>query len=70
MLSYRQLADYAETLEDKVQERTLELADANLQLESANQKISTLNEKLTEENIRLSAELGGSPQDSTDGSTQ
>ncbi|MGL4376458.1 MAG: SpoIIE family protein phosphatase, partial [Microcoleaceae cyanobacterium] len=38
------------TLEDKVQERTAQLAEAN-------QEISTLNEKLQEENLRLSAEL-------------
>ncbi len=50
MLSYQKLEDYAHTLEDKVKERTAELADAN-------QQISALNEKLTEENLRLSAEL-------------
>ncbi|HBK63233.1 MAG TPA: serine/threonine protein kinase, partial [Cyanobacteria bacterium UBA11166] len=39
-----------QTLEDKVTERTIELA-------TANQEISALNEKLKAENIRLSAEL-------------
>jgi predicted ATPase/serine phosphatase RsbU (regulator of sigma subunit)/tRNA A-37 threonylcarbamoyl transferase component Bud32 len=39
-----------ETLEDKVQQRTAQLAQAN-------QKISALNDKLKAENIRLSAEL-------------
>ncbi|MEG5016492.1 MULTISPECIES: AAA family ATPase [unclassified Microcoleus] len=38
------------TLEDKVQERTAQLAEAN-------QEISTLNQKLKAENIRMSAEL-------------
>ena len=50
-LSYKQLAEYAQTLEDKVRERTAEL-------ESANEEISQLNEKLTDENQRMSAELG------------
>ena len=49
-LSYRQLEEYAQTLEDKVQERTAELADAN-------DKISKLNEELTDENRRMGAEL-------------
>lgn len=39
-----------QTLEDKVKERTAQLA-------AANQEISTLNEKLKAENLRLSAEL-------------
>ncbi|HEY9297276.1 MAG TPA: GAF domain-containing SpoIIE family protein phosphatase, partial [Phormidium sp.] len=39
-----------QTLEDKVKERTAQLAEAN-------QEISTLNEKLKAENLRLSAEL-------------
>ncbi|NER98337.1 MAG: AAA family ATPase [Symploca sp. SIO1B1] len=39
-----------QTLEDKVKERTAQLARAN-------QEISALNEKLQEENLRLSAEL-------------
>ncbi|MEG3923423.1 MULTISPECIES: AAA family ATPase [unclassified Microcoleus] len=38
------------TLEDKVQERTAQLAEAN-------QEISTLNQKLKAENVRMSAEL-------------
>jgi len=50
-LSYKQLGEYAQTLEDKVRERTAEL-------ESANEEISKLNEKLTDENQRMSAELG------------
>lgn len=50
-LSYKQLEEYAQTLEDKVRDRTAEL-------ESANAEISKLNEKLTDENQRMSAELG------------
>lgn len=50
MLSYRKLADYAQTLEDKVQERTAQLAQAN-------EEIIALNEKLKQENLRLGAEL-------------
>ncbi|MFZ9738396.1 MAG: slr1658 superfamily regulator [Prochlorotrichaceae cyanobacterium] len=50
-LSYKQLEEYAQTLEDKVRERTAEL-------ESANEEISLLNDKLTDENQRMSAELG------------
>ena len=50
MLSYSQLEDYAHTLEDKVKERTAELAQAN-------EEISALNEKLKQENLRMSAEL-------------
>ncbi|GET40663.1 CHASE2 domain-containing protein [Microseira wollei] len=57
MLSYRQLEDYAHTLEDKVQQRTAELATANDQLANANQEITKLNEKLKADNIRMSAEL-------------
>ena len=38
------------TLEDKVQERTAQLAEAN-------QEISTLNQKLKADNVRMSAEL-------------
>jgi CHASE2 domain-containing sensor protein/serine phosphatase RsbU (regulator of sigma subunit) len=50
MLSYQQLEDYAHTLEDKVTQRTAELAQAN-------EEISNLNEKLKQENIRMGAEL-------------
>ena len=50
MLSYRKLADYAQTLEDKVYERTAELAQAN-------EEIIALNEKLKQENLRMGAEL-------------
>lgn len=50
MLSYRKLEDYARTLEDKVQERTAQLAQAN-------EEISILNEKLQQDNLRMSAEL-------------
>ncbi len=39
-----------QTLEDKVKERTLQLAEAN-------QEIMVLNDKLKEENVRMSAEL-------------
>ena len=39
-----------QTLEDKVKERTLQLAEAN-------EEIMVLNEKLKEENVRMSAEL-------------
>ena len=57
MLSYRQLEDYAHTLEEKVEQRTAELASTNDELANANQKINKLNKKLNAENIRLSAEL-------------
>ena len=50
MLSYSKLEDYAHSLEDKVTERTAELA-------SANEEISTLNAKLKRENLRMGAEL-------------
>ena len=50
MLSHRKLADYAHTLEDKVKERTAELAQAN-------EAIIALNEKLKQENLRMGAEL-------------
>ena len=49
-LSYQQLEEYAQTLEDKVNERTAELA-------SANDEISKLNDELTDENRRMGAEL-------------
>lgn len=45
-----QLKESFETLEDKVEERTAELA-------SANEQITALNEKLKAENLRMSAEL-------------
>ncbi|MDY6781037.1 MAG: CHASE2 domain-containing protein [Cyanobacteriota bacterium] len=50
MQSYRQLEDYAQTLEQKVEERTAQLADANAE-------ITLLNQRLQAENLRLSAEL-------------
>ncbi|AFZ09361.1 protein serine/threonine phosphatase with extracellular sensor [Oscillatoria nigro-viridis PCC 7112] len=46
----RQIQESFETLEDKVKERTSELANAN-------QEIITLNEKLKVDNLRLGAEL-------------
>ncbi|NET56110.1 MAG: CHASE2 domain-containing protein [Symploca sp. SIO2E6] len=49
-LSYYQLEEYAQTLEQKVEERTSELAQANAE-------ITTLNEKLKAENLRMRAEL-------------
>lgn len=49
-LSYRKLEEYAQTLEQKVEERTVQLAQAN-------QEITALNDKLKAENIRLVAEL-------------
>ncbi|WP_346341713.1 SpoIIE family protein phosphatase [[Phormidium] sp. ETS-05] len=45
------------TLEDKVQERTAQLAESNAQLAAANMEISVLNERLKAENIRMAAEL-------------
>ncbi|ELS01566.1 putative transmembrane sensor domain protein [Xenococcus sp. PCC 7305] len=50
MLSRRKLKDYAHSLEDKVQARTVELANAN-------EEIRSLNAKLTQENLRMGAEL-------------
>ena len=47
---YTQLEDYNLTLEQKVEERTIKLADAN-------QEITILNERLKAENVRMSAEL-------------
>jgi predicted ATPase/serine phosphatase RsbU (regulator of sigma subunit)/tRNA A-37 threonylcarbamoyl transferase component Bud32 len=47
---YTQLEEYNLTLEQKVEERTLELANAN-------QEIRVLNERLKAENMRMSAEL-------------
>ncbi|MEC4803308.1 MAG: SpoIIE family protein phosphatase [Jaaginema sp. PMC 1079.18] len=46
----QRLQNAVDTLEDKVQERTAEL-------ENANQKINTLNQKLKSENLRMGAEL-------------
>ncbi|MEQ9238771.1 CHASE2 domain-containing protein [Coleofasciculus sp. E2-BRE-01] len=50
MISYQKLEDYARNLEDKVEERTAELAHAN-------QEIGQLNEQLKAENLRMGAEL-------------
>ncbi|RKZ90551.1 MAG: serine/threonine-protein kinase PknK, partial [Candidatus Parabeggiatoa sp. nov. 1] len=44
------------TLEQKVEERTAQLAQANTQLADANQQIMGLNEQLKSENLRMSAE--------------
>ncbi|MBP0006571.1 MAG: CHASE2 domain-containing protein [Cyanobacteria bacterium SBC] len=49
-LSYKQLEEYAQTLEQKVEERTAQLAQANAE-------ITALNEQLKAENIRMRAEL-------------
>lgn len=49
-LLYSDLQDYSRTLEQRVAERTADLA-------AANAEISALNEKLHEENLRLGAEL-------------
>ena len=46
----QQLQESLETLEDRVEERTAELAQAN-------EQITALNEKLKEENLRMGAEL-------------
>jgi predicted ATPase/serine phosphatase RsbU (regulator of sigma subunit) len=45
------------TLEQKVEERTTQLAEANQEIIKANQEITLLNERLKEENLRMSAEL-------------
>jgi len=50
------------TLEQKVEERTAQLAQANTQLADANQQIMGLNEQLKSENLRMSAELDVSRQ--------
>lgn len=47
---YTQLEEYNRNLEQKVEERTIELADAN-------QKITVLNQQLKADNRRMSAEL-------------
>lgn len=47
---YTQLEESNRTLEQKVEERTIELADAN-------QEITILNQRLKAENVRMSAEL-------------
>ncbi|NER22301.1 MAG: CHASE2 domain-containing protein [Symploca sp. SIO1C2] len=49
-LSYNKLEEYAQTLEQKVEARTAQLAQAN-------EEITALNEKLKAENLRMSAEL-------------
>jgi len=49
-LSYHKLEEYAQTLEQKVEARTAQLAQAN-------EEITVLNEKLKAENLRMSAEL-------------
>jgi predicted ATPase/serine phosphatase RsbU (regulator of sigma subunit)/tRNA A-37 threonylcarbamoyl transferase component Bud32 len=46
-----------QTLEDKVKERTAQLAEANQQLGQANQEITVLNQLLKAENLRMRAEL-------------
>jgi predicted ATPase/GAF domain-containing protein len=46
-----------QTLEQKVEERTAQLASANSHLAEANQEITVLNERLKADNIRMSAEL-------------
>jgi GAF domain-containing protein len=50
------------TLEQKVEERTAQLAETNTQLANANKEISTLNKQLKSENLRMSAELEVSRQ--------
>jgi predicted ATPase/serine phosphatase RsbU (regulator of sigma subunit) len=51
-----------QTLEQKVVERTEQLANANEQLAQANEEIHTLNEQLKAENMRMKAELEVSRQ--------
>ena len=46
-----------QSLEEKVQQRTAQLADSNGQLALAYEEITALNSRLKKENIRLSAEL-------------
>ncbi|MEG4407608.1 AAA family ATPase [Microcoleus sp. MON2_D5] len=46
-----------QSLEEKVQQRTAQLADSNRQLALAYEEITALNSRLKKENIRLSAEL-------------
>lgn len=52
-----QIRELINNLEEKVDERTAELAIANEELATANQKILTLNERLKAENIRLATEV-------------
>ena len=46
-----------QSLEEKVQQRTAQLADSNSQLALAYEEITVLNSRLEKENVRLSAEL-------------
>ena len=55
--SLQELSELYRTVEQKVEERTAQLAHANTQLADANQEITALNEQLKSENIRMSAEL-------------
>ncbi len=50
-------AQYANHLEEKVKQRTAQLALSTQALAQANAEIRALNERLTEENLRMSAEL-------------
>lgn len=58
MASHRQLEEYSRKLEEKVEERTLELTQANRHLHRANGQLQTQNEQLEELNRQKSEFLG------------
>ncbi|AOY79647.2 AAA family ATPase [Moorena producens JHB] len=56
-LLYRQLEDYSHTLEQKVEERTAQLAESNQQLKAAKQKADAANEAKSDFLSNMSHEL-------------